>query len=523
MTGLDLKFYFSLFLRRVHYFIAVTVLIAASGIMVSYVLPPVFRAEALLLVESPQIPDELAESTVRTAAPEQLEIIKQRLLTRAELLDLSREFQIHDRRSGFSPDEIVEDMRDRIRISLPGVRDVAIFVTVSFDAPGALLSARVTNELVTRILEENVALRTGVAGQTLDFFEQEVERLTDELAIQGARITEFKQSNEGALPDSLDYRRNRLVVLQERQLQGERELERLRERRERLIEIYQRTGQVGLEGSGTSADERQLRDLELELEQVREFLNPENPRIRIRIQTLERQIEALRASIAGVDGETADGLTAYDLQMADIDGQIDYLQEQQNGLEAEVTALVTSLEATPANAIALDVLERDYENIRLQYAQASDRLAQAITGDRIEALSKGQRITVIEQAVVPDAPASPNRPLLALGSVAFGMVAGGALVVLIELMNRAIRRPADLTNSLGITPFATIPYIRTEEEIRFRRFAILGVIAFGLLGVPLMLLMVHIFYLPIDLLVDKIMDATGLSGFVERVRAGRGG
>ncbi|WP_368345758.1 GumC family protein [Pelagovum sp. HNIBRBA483] len=522
MTELDLKFYFSLFLRRLHYFVAVTLLISVLGIMVSYVLPPVFRAEALLLVESPQIPDEMAESTVRTAAPEQLEIIKQRLLTRAELLDLSREFEIH-RRAGFSPDEIVADMRDRIRISLPGVRDVAIFVTVSFDAPTALLSARVTNELVTRILAENVALRTGVAGQTLDFFEQEVERLTDELAVQGARITEFKQLHEGALPDSLDYRRNRLVALQERHLQGEREFDRLRERRERLIEIYQRTGQVALEGTGTSADERRLRDLELELEQVREFLNPENPRIRIRIQTLERQIEALRASVTGVDGQGADGMTAYDLQMADIDGQIAYLEEQQEALATEIAALEAALEATPANAIALDVLERDYENIRLQYSQAADRLAQAITGDRIEALSKGQRITVIEQAVVPDEPASPNRPLIALGSVALGMAAGAALVAAIELLNRAIRRPADLTNALGITPFATIPYIRTEEEIRRRRVVMITVLVFGVVGLPLLVLSVHIFYLPIDLLIDKIMDAAGISGFLERVRMGRGG
>ena len=36
---------------------------------------PQYTAEALLLVESPQIPDELAASTVRTGAGEQLEII----------------------------------------------------------------------------------------------------------------------------------------------------------------------------------------------------------------------------------------------------------------------------------------------------------------------------------------------------------------------------------------------------------------------------------------------------------------
>ena len=61
----------------------------------------------------------------------------------------------------------------------------------------------------------------------------------------------------------------------------------------------------------------------------------------------------------------------------------------------------TSIEATPGNAITLDTLERDYANIRIQYDQAVANKARAETGDIIEALCKGQRISVIEQAVVP--------------------------------------------------------------------------------------------------------------------------
>jgi len=124
----DMKFFLSLFMRRIHYFLLVFVAVAGVGLTTAYTLPPVYEAEAQLLVESPQIPGNLAASTVEVSAPEILQIIRQRLLTRANLLDISREFSVHADRPGMSPDAIVEDMRKRISMGLPRSRDAAAFV-----------------------------------------------------------------------------------------------------------------------------------------------------------------------------------------------------------------------------------------------------------------------------------------------------------------------------------------------------------------------------------------------------------
>ena len=95
-------------------------------------------------------------------------------------------------------------------------------MTVSFDAPTAAMSAAVTNEMVTLILKENVEIRTNVAGQTLEFFEQEVARLDAELTTLGAKILEFQEANLESLPDSLDFRRSQQAAAQERLLQMDR-------------------------------------------------------------------------------------------------------------------------------------------------------------------------------------------------------------------------------------------------------------------------------------------------------------
>jgi uncharacterized protein involved in exopolysaccharide biosynthesis len=95
-TGRDrLKFYFSLFLRRLHYFLIVLTLGTVVGLTLAWMLPPVYMAEARLVVESEQIPGELAASTVQIAATEQLQIIQQRILTRDTLIEMANRLQIY--------------------------------------------------------------------------------------------------------------------------------------------------------------------------------------------------------------------------------------------------------------------------------------------------------------------------------------------------------------------------------------------------------------------------------------------
>jgi uncharacterized protein involved in exopolysaccharide biosynthesis len=86
----EIRFYFAVFVRRLHYFLVVFTLVSAASLTIAKILPPVYQSRARLLVESSQIPIELAAPTVRTGAPEALEIIEQRLMTRVNLLEIAR-------------------------------------------------------------------------------------------------------------------------------------------------------------------------------------------------------------------------------------------------------------------------------------------------------------------------------------------------------------------------------------------------------------------------------------------------
>ncbi|WP_246100249.1 GumC family protein [Cereibacter sediminicola] len=478
---MDLRFHLALFRRRFPLFLILLLSGTAAGVTLALVLPPRYVAEARLIVESEQIPDELAASTVRTAATEQLQIIQQRILTRDKLIEMANRLKIYAPGPGQPPvtltaDEMVEDLRDRIEIVMTGGQmrynqpADATIVTVGFSAPTAALSALVTNEVVTMILDENVRMRTSVSGQTLDFFTREVERLDQELARRGAEILAFRQEHNEALPDSLEFRREQQVALQERL---------------RLL----------------ASDEAAVRDLRAR------FLARHDSSAR------ERRAggQAAATEVGARDGTGTS--TAFDLELAKYDGQLADLAARKAEVTAAMEELRQSIEATPGNAVQLDTLERDYENLRAQYDRAVANRARAEIGDTIEALSKGQRITVVEQAIAPSEPNSPNRKKIAAAGVAVGIAAGGGLLILLEMLNSALRRPADLTAALGITPFATLPYMRSPGEILRRRMLIGLALGLVLVAVPAGLWAIDTYHTPLDLLLNQILRRIGLATF----------
>ncbi|MDO5703490.1 MAG: Wzz/FepE/Etk N-terminal domain-containing protein, partial [Paracoccus sp. (in: a-proteobacteria)] len=390
----EIRFYLSLFLRRIHYFILLTALGGAIGITLALILPPEYMARARLVVESEQIPDSLAASTVQTRAYEQLQIIQQRILSRDNMLDMANRMNIYaDRQrnpdTALRPDEIVADMRNRIQMTISGgggtprTAPQLTTVQVGFVASTAQQAAAVTNEIVTLILDENVRMRTGVSGQTLQFFEQETQRLDRELADRRARIVTFQEENKEALPNSLEFRRTQYSNAQARLLQLETQEQTLVSRRDSIRALYEATGQF--QSSDTmenlTPEARELGRLRERYAGATGGTNVENPRVRVlreRIASLEEIVarqDAEAAAAAGASLPDGAPMTPVDIQVADLNTQIDAVHAEKLRVQDELDRLGKTIEATPANAVALETLQRDYDNIRAQYDRAVENRA----------------------------------------------------------------------------------------------------------------------------------------------------
>ena len=528
----DLRYYLSVLARRLHYIALIFFAVLAAAGYVALKLPPVYQSTARLLMESAQIPDALAAPTVDTAALEQLQIIEQRLMTRSNLLDIARKFNAVPEMDTMAPDDIVTAMRLATTITKQAGREQATLMTLTFDASNAQVAAGVVNEYVTRILADSTATRTNQAQDTLQFFQQEVERLSADLSTQSARILEFQNQNADALPGTLNYRLTEQSNLQERLTGAQRDISGLKDQKQRLIEIYRSTGQLDdARLTPQSPQAVQLAALKAELSQLLAVLAPDNPKVvlsQARIAELEAQIatdaEAKPADApdpagtttpdgtttpAGTTAPDAPPMTLLEIQTAEIDSQIARLTEETADITKRLEVLTGSIDRSASVAVQLEALNRDYTNLQAQYDSATDRLSKASTGERIAVLSKGQRIGVLDAATVPDTPSRPNRVRIVLLGALMGLVLGFGVVGLLELLNTAVRRPVDLERHLNIIPIGTIPYIRTPGEIWRRRVMVAVLVLAILAGIPGGAWLIDTYYMPLDLLLAKISTRLG--------------
>jgi hypothetical protein len=229
------------------------------------------------------------------------------------------------------------------------------------------------------------------------------------------------------------------------------------------------------------------------------------------VATLREQVGTDADTDEGADGSAPNRATALDVQLAQIDSQISNLDTAIAEAREEIAELEDAIARTPQNSIVLRSLERDYQNVRNQYDNAVARLAEASTGERIEVSARGQRISVIEAANVPQEPASPNRLLIVAMGVAAGLGLAGGLFVLLEILNRSVRRPSEITTPLGITPLATIPFYESPSRRMVRNTVRIASILLILVGVPAALWATDTYFMPLDLLADRILTRIGLT------------
>ena len=241
-----LKYYSSVFLRRLPWFLIPAVAISAVSVIVAMTLPPTYTSRARFVVESPQIPDALAPPSSTGPSAERLQIIQQQLLSRPNLLEVARRHDAVVGMANMSADQIFDAMMNQTKFNITGGGRTGqpVQATLTFDAARAQISAAVVGDFVDLIQREDVEGRTGRAGQTLDFFQQEVDRLSGELSAQSDRILQFKRQNADALPEGQEFRLSQQIALQNREAQLDRDITLLGEQRGRMIQIYEATGRV---------------------------------------------------------------------------------------------------------------------------------------------------------------------------------------------------------------------------------------------------------------------------------------
>lgn len=514
-------------LRMVRRRVLSIAIVCAIGVTLTTIfalsLPTRYETSARILIESQQIPNELARSTVTSSAVERLRLIEQRLMARDSVAELIEDLGLYADRSDMSLDDKIDAVRAATTMesesfgplgSRSGFESSSISITVTYGDP--IQAATIANEFVSSMLEQNVQRRSVQTRQTLQFFDEQRDRLTEEISQLDQQITAFKTENEGVLPESLEFRREEMSRI----LASDQEIDRrVLQLEEQLVALQSGSSDEELAARPRSPEETLFRQLETELAQSRFRLAEDHPTI----LDLRGRIEAIRAILGpGVARELGETLPsaralAVERQIERLEAQIALLNRQREMNAARRGDIEESLQITPTVEASLDRMTRRRNELLDQYDTITRNRTAAETGERLEESEQAERFEVIERAQPSEEPVAPNRKKIIILGAGASFCLAFALAFLMDLLNPAIRSSADFQRQLQITPLAAIPYVRTRRE-RFRRNASLALMALVVAAVPAGLWAVDQHVQPIQTILDQAVEQSGINNVVQIIR-----
>src|SRR5690606_9900564 len=184
----------------------------AIAIFVAYTTDAVYRSTGTIIIENPEIPEEMARSTVTGQYDQHLDLVRRRVLSTENVKPIVEKFDLfpeldESRRTHALTSDVSLQQIDPITLE-PLIGGSAFHI--HFDHADPRTAEKVATELVALFLKDNRESRTQSAAGTEQFFAQQAERLAKEVADAETKIALFKRENQGLLPE--DIRNNQGVL-----------------------------------------------------------------------------------------------------------------------------------------------------------------------------------------------------------------------------------------------------------------------------------------------------------------------
>lgn len=414
--------------------------------------------------------------------------------------------------------------------SRPQQPQASIAFTLSFADEDPNLAQQVASRLTDLYLAENERTRQEKAAGTTQFLGEQAKKLYADVQALEKRLLDLRSKYNGSLPEQFSMNTQLLNQAQAQLMQNRADLQILTDKKSYL---QSQLGTINpytpmTEGGRPATPQAQLMALELQYSDLSVRYGPKHPDV-VRLQ---RQIEVLRGQIGGVNNvaldqakygalqsQLNDALQRYgdkhpdvqrlrrqldelsaqmnaapapsltrpqgppdnpmylqvQNQLADVDSQIRGLNERSAALQTNIEDLQKRILQTPTVEAEYTSLENQHRVALQRYQSFKDKEADAQVAENMEQQSKGETFSVIEPPLVPDVPTSPNRRLLMAAGFFLTALLAAAAMIAIDMLDPRIYDPKSLMTAFGEMPLATVPYIRTSDELRGRRLRMIGV------------------------------------------------
>jgi len=464
--------YYKMLVKRRYLFIASALLIMSVVVWGSFFLPKQYEAKSTVFIERSVIKDMVKGLTITPSIDDKIRVLRYAMLSRENILKVLKQL---DYDVTAKNDKALEEMISRFQ----GKTDIAIkgndLFFVSYEDKDPKRAMEYVNALVRSYVESNVSSKREDAYGANRFITEQVKLYKDKVDKAEEAIIKYRQSkgvymsvDDQALIseikalhtdiDTLRIRRNELVATRnsiKSQLKGEEPFT--------VAVLSTRKG-------GGSADS-QITMRENRIKQLLSSYTEHYPEI----IKLKAEIEALkvqpRTSDALDKGSTESEMSTLNPIHQDLKQRLFQAESEIEAIDAKLRQVGSvigrkegELRNIPAEVLKLAELEKERDAHRTVYEQLLARQGQSEFSKQMEVEDKSTNFRIVDPAVIPTKPVSPNRVRLILLGILAGFAGAAGIVFLRETIDTSVRESSTI-KQMGLEVIAVIPRIFNAAEV----------------------------------------------------------
>lgn len=462
-------------LKRRRWSIVIPVLVLPLiAIALTFVIPPRFVSQTLVLVEQQKVPDTYVKPVMMEDLNQRLASMREQIFSRSRLQPIIERFEL------FSKDKVtIEERLDLTRkaISITPIRSELSRTGglpgffIAFKADNARIAQQVCGEITSLFVSENLRAREQSAQGTTDFLRGQLEDSKRALDEQDAKLAVFQRQYIGQLPGQEQPNLNMLTTLNTQLDAATQALARMQQDKtyeESMLAQQTREWKKQEAGGGVTPQDRQtqLRLMEVAAAELEARYTPDHPDV----INLRRNIEILKAKPADVPVQTkatADPEHSEPPQLQQMRAQLRALEQgiaskklDQARVEQQIRVYQARVQSSPMVQEQYKQLTRDYQTALQFYTDLLGKKNQSEMATDLERRQQGEQFRVMDAPNLPEEPTFPNRNIFAGGGLAAGLCFGLMLAAFKEYKDTALRSEKDI---LAFTSLPTLAVISMAE------------------------------------------------------------
>ncbi len=476
-----IKYYWGVVYRRRYIAMAIALIVLSLFTWGSFFMSKTYEASATVFIERSSLMSPLLQGVGVTISMEERLRNLRNILTSRNLIERVVK-KLHLDAKVTNPaqyESLIAGMRKRVEVSVKSGGDHATDLLFKIAYRGS--DPKKITEMVTTHVEECIAISdssraSDVAG-AFEFIQKEMEAYKTKLAVADKGIRRFREEHPQMVPQTENALLSRIENYQNGQIDAEIKLRELSKRRESLKK--QLSGEKELTTAFVTRDGSPQARLNYLNNQLMMLLTkytdsyPEVIKVKNEIDELQKQVseasDPLKEDGSGsARSETAAMNPVYQQlkeELAKADIEIETLRARQDEFERQQKKGQTILRSMPREQEEWTRLQRDRGVYQRIYDDLLNKLESARVSRDLELGDSNTTFRVVDPAVEPQLPISPNRVKMILLGIIMGIVSGVGAIVAFDYLNPTFKSEDQFETDLKVPFLVAIPEIFTEHDL----------------------------------------------------------